>query len=54
MLIVNVSGADRDLPAVGRVIAAGESFEVPADLGTSLLEQPANWAAPTTPAKSEE
>ena len=55
MQITNISGVDRDLPALGRVIAAGETFDVADDLATSLLDQPANWAAPTTkPAKSEE
>lgn len=54
MQITNISGVDRDLPALNRVIADGETFTVPDGLGASLLEQPANWAAATKPAKSEE
>lgn len=55
MKITNVSGDDRFLPAVGKTVAAGEAFEVAEDLGKSLLEQPANWAAATSkPAKTEE
>lgn len=55
MKITNVSGDARILPILGKTIADGETFEVSDDLGKSLLEQPANWAAATTkPAKTEE
>lgn len=40
----NVSSlGDLDLPLVGRVIAAGESFEVDADAAELLSAQPGNW-----------
>ena len=54
MKVQNVSGVDRFLPATGADVAAGAVIEVADDLGTSLLEQSANWAVPTKPAKSEE
>lgn len=45
MKIRNVSSlGDLYLPAIGREVAANEVFEVTAELGASLLEQPDNWA----------
>lgn len=44
MKIKNVSGESRYIPALDRWVDADEVFEVPSDLGASLLEQPANWA----------
>jgi hypothetical protein len=44
MKLKNVSSlGDLEVPAIGRVVAAGEVFEVTADLGASLAEQPSNW-----------
>lgn len=56
MKITNVSGDDLHLPAIGKVIPAGDTVDVADDLGKSLLDQPANWqaATQTKPAKSEE
>ena len=54
MKIQNVSGDARFLPAIGKDVEAGEVITVADDLGASLLEQPANWAAPIKPAKTEE
>lgn len=45
MRIRNVSGEARYLPAVDRLIDIDEVFEVDADLGALLVDQPANWAA---------
>lgn len=33
------------LPVVGRVVAAGEEFEVPDEVGAALLEQAGNYEA---------
>ena len=55
MQVQNVSGDARFLPAIGKDVEADEVITVPDALGASLLEQPANWAAPTIkPAKVEE
>ena len=45
MNIQNVSGVVRYIPDADVVVDVGEVFEVGDDLGASLLEQPANWAA---------
>lgn len=55
MKIKNVSGDPRFVPALNRDVDVAEVFEVPDELGASLLEQPANWAAPVSKtAKTEE
>ena len=42
----NVSpSGDLEVPALGRVIAAGEVFDVPADLADGFAEQPTNWVS---------
>jgi len=38
-----------DIPLLGRVIAAGEEFDVPLDAGRLLEEQPANFERIITP-----
>lgn len=44
MKIKNVSSiGDLDLPVLGRRVAAGEVFEVPADIGELLIAQPSNF-----------
>jgi hypothetical protein len=44
MKIKNVSPfGDLDLPLIGRVVAAGEVFEVSDEDGALLVEQPAHW-----------
>lgn len=51
--IKNVSPlGDLDVPALRRIVAAGEVVEVDDDLAANLLEQSANWAA--APAKGKE
>ena len=48
MKIKNVSTqGDLDVPILNRTIAAGEIFDVPADIGAALLEQPDVWASVT-------
>ena len=36
---------DVDLPIIGRVLAAGEEFDVPADVAKQLLAQTGNYEA---------
>ena len=36
---------DLEVPVLGRVISAGEVFEVPADLAAGFAEQSNNWTA---------
>ena len=51
--IVNVSPlGDLDVPALRRIVKAGEVVEVDDALGANLLEQPINWAP--APAKGKE
>lgn len=62
MKVTNQSAKAREIAATGQIVEPGDSVEVDDDLGRSLCEQPANWAAskPATktakadPAKSEE
>lgn len=35
---------DLEVPLVGRVVKAGDTFEVPADLDEGFLAQPDVWA----------
>lgn len=39
---ISTSG-DLELPLIGRVVRAGETFEISDEQGVSLLEQPAVW-----------
>ena len=39
---ISTSGA-LDLPLLGRIINAGEEFDIPANLGELLTQQPAVW-----------
>lgn len=41
------------LEVIGRIAQPGEAIDVPDELGERLLEQPANWAKPTTSKKSD-
>lgn len=41
-----------ELPLIGRTIAAGEEFEVPADVAETLLAQVGNYEEVKTPKKS--
>jgi len=36
---------DLEVPLLGRVVKAGEVFEVPADVAALLGAQPRNWAS---------
>jgi len=36
---------DLDVPVLGRVISAGEVFDVPVNLAEGFADQPSNWAA---------
>lgn len=38
-----------DVPVVGRVLAAGEEFDVPDEIGAALLEQVGNYERATAP-----
>jgi hypothetical protein len=38
------SSGDLDLPLIGRVVKAGEVFEVSSEQAALLAEQPAIWA----------
>ncbi len=43
--ITNVSPiGDLDVPALRRVVKAGEAVEVTVDIARSMLDQPTNWA----------
>ena len=45
--IKNVSpSGDLVLPLIGRVVKAGEVFDVTDEQAVVLLEQPTNWAKP--------
>lgn len=44
---------DLELPLVGRVIAAGESFEIPDDQAEVLATQPDVWQIVTTSRRSK-
>lgn len=47
----NVSSlGDVDLPLVGRIVKAGEEFDVPAHIAAQLLEQPDNFITVVKPA----
>ena len=51
--VKNVSPlGDLDVPALRRIVAAGEVVEVDDELGANLLEQSANWAP--APVKGKE
>lgn len=46
MKIKNVSSqGDLEVPALGRVVKAGETVEVPDDIGSVLCEQSDVWVA---------
>lgn len=47
----NVSGFDLDIPAVGRVIADDEVFEVSDDLAPGFECQPSNYAVVDGPSR---
>lgn len=51
MRVKNVRGKTLEIVATGQLVAPGKTVDVPDDLGNSLLEQPANWAKPTTKPK---
>lgn len=38
------SGGDLEVPVLGRVVKAGDTFTVPADLDAGFLAQPDVWA----------
>lgn len=44
-----------EIAASGQLVEPGETAEVDAELGASLLEQPDNWSAvkPSKPAKAD-
>lgn len=45
--VKNVSSlGDLEVPALGRVVKAGETVEVPDQIGAALLEQPDVWVSP--------
>lgn len=50
MRFKNVSGDERDIPALGRSVAAGEVFEASGPLAEGLLGQPA-FQRTDTPAR---
>ena len=52
MNVRNLSTHDKEIPGVGSV-AAGESIEVPDEVGAGLCEQTDAWAAVTTKTKKE-
>ena len=52
MDIKNVSGRDLQLPSIGKVVADGDTVEVPDELVDGLLEQSAVWAKPKAPAST--
>ena len=46
MRVKNVSPVgDLDVPVLGRVVVAGEVFEVPTDVGVALIAQPTNFVS---------
>lgn len=55
MQITNVRPYSLEIAVTGQLVEPGESAEVPDELGASLLEQPANWAAakPAKPSTKE-
>lgn len=42
-----------DLPLIGKTLAPGETFDVPADIAASLLDQVGNYESVTTKSKTE-
>jgi hypothetical protein len=50
--VKNVSSqGDLEVPAIGRVVKAGETVEVPDVIGSALLEQSDVWTAPVKETK---
>lgn len=53
MLIKNVNPlGDVEVPALRKVVSAGEVIEVSDEIATALLEQVGNWEAATSSKKS--
>ncbi len=52
MKVKNVSSSgDLEVPALNRVVKAGETVEVPDEIGAALLLQPDVWVTPVKETK---
>ena len=54
MKVKNVREWAVEVAVTGQIVEAGETVEVPDDLGENLCSQPANWQAVTTNKKKQE